>query len=118
MRGKGWNEISFPCIYIFSEGANFAGDFDGSFPFTWNGFRNWHKWGSSKQAGKCEFFFKAVSLVEMHVAPWVSLILRSRSNEALVNTECTVKTAGSDTVIGFVCVFLSTPLLLACLINI
>lgn len=45
----------------------------------------------------------------MHVAPWVSLILRSRSNEALVNTECTVKTAGSDTVIGFVCVFYLHP---------
>lgn len=31
--GKDENEISFPCIYIFSEGANFADDFDGSFPF-------------------------------------------------------------------------------------
>ena len=96
MREKGWNEISFPSIHIFSEGANFAGDFDRSSPFTWNGFRNWHEWGSFKQAGKCGFFFKAVSLVEMYLAPWVTLILRSRFNEALVNTECIVKIAGSD----------------------
>ena len=28
MREKGWDEISFPSIHIFSEGENFAGDFD------------------------------------------------------------------------------------------
>lgn len=92
---KGWNEISFPSIYIFSEGANFAGDFDRSSPFTWNGFRNWHKWGSFKQAGKCEFFLSSFPSRNVPCS-WATLILRSRSNEALVNTECIVKIAGSD----------------------